>query len=125
MTGSRLTAAIAGSAGEVVGYYGVATYREVRRYYHKHRGQERNRRVLLTIFHTLRGMLVEFGPAEAIDSLFLRPAALYEMSRLIPVVWIGWLAGKLIADVVFFVVASLSYQVRRRWFAEDKDLSGG
>ena len=51
-------------------------------------------------------LLAEFGPAELLDSLLIRPAALFLGVLLLPdPVW-GLLAGKIVADLVFYAMAA-------------------
>ena len=57
----------------------------------------------------LRSVAVEFGPAEAIDTLAVRPAAFYFFP-----VWVGNAAaglvlGKVVADITFYACAICSY----------------
>lgn len=112
-TNSLIAAAFAGSLGEAVGYYGAATYREIRHYYQKHHGHKHAKRIGLTVAHTLRGLVIEFGPAEAIDGVFLRPYLLYSMPLLLHNTVLGWLVGKLIADVFFYAFAGIGYELRK------------
>src|SRR3954447_12456462 len=63
MTGSWYTSGLGGSLWETVGYYGAIVVVDARR-------QRRPRAVL----RLLPGLLVEFGPAELIDTLLTRPA---------------------------------------------------
>jgi hypothetical protein len=106
-------AAVSGSLAETVGYYGVMVVREASHYYRKHHGQTRLRRTLLTSWHTLRGMLIEFGPAEIVDSLAVRPFLLFALPQLIGNVWVGWIAGKIGADIVFYSFAAVGLWLRR------------
>ncbi|HSX32454.1 MAG TPA: hypothetical protein VLF43_04270 [Candidatus Saccharimonadales bacterium] len=114
---SLAAAAIAGTIGEGVGFYGVAASREAVRYWRSHHGHTRVRRAWLTGLHTLRGMMVEFGPAEIVDSFAVRPGLLY----IIPFLMgeanyaIAFLIAKITADLVFYGFAIIGYEVRRRF----------
>jgi hypothetical protein len=59
---------------------------------------------------------VEFGPAEALDTLALRPFAMYVGPLVVGNVMLGVLVGKLVADVTFYGFAIVGYEilVRRR-----------
>lgn len=118
--GSLAAAAIAGSLAEAVGYYGAASIREITHFYKKHHGHAPLKRAMLTAGHSLRGMITEFGPAEFIDGLFIRPLLLYKMPSLIGNVALGWLVAKLIADVVFYSIAGFGYELRKRLFSDFK-----
>jgi len=120
LTDSLVVAAIAGTAGENVGYYGVAASNEIVKYWRKHAHHPRLRRSWLTGVRTLRNMLVEFGPAEAVDSLAVRPGLFY----LLPTIFSGnmglaLIAAKLLADVVFYSFAITGYELRKRYIGDD------
>jgi hypothetical protein len=56
-------------------------------------------------------LLAEFGPAELLDTLLIRPAALTLGVWLLPdPIW-GLLAGKVVADVIFYAVAAGSFTI--------------
>jgi hypothetical protein len=59
---------------------------------------------------TATGAAVEFGPAEAADSLLLRPGAMIISSVLIGNAFAGILVGKAIADIAFYGLAIASYE---------------
>ncbi|HUC20578.1 MAG TPA: hypothetical protein VMR98_03750 [Candidatus Polarisedimenticolaceae bacterium] len=116
LTGSYVIAAIGGTIGENIGYYGYFTVRETVRHYADHRHYPPPRRIVLIAYKTLRDMLVEFGPAEVFDSFLLRPFFMYSMPQVIPSFTWGILAGKLCADVTFYGFAIGGYELRKRWF---------
>lgn len=95
-------AALAGAWGETLAYYATMLVRE------------------LTANHgnlplALRDLVLEFGVAEALDSLFIRPALMYAAGRLVAHMAVGVLLGKLAADVVFYVPTIAAYELRRRY----------
>jgi hypothetical protein len=103
LTGSETAAAISGAWGENVGFYGRLLARE------------------LDAASTLRGRLravrdiaLEFGPAEALDSL-LRPALMGLGIALLPELSWGVMAGKLAADLLFYGMAIAAYELRIRF----------
>ena len=61
---------------------------------------------------TIARLLAEFGPAELLDSLLIRPLAMGLATR-----WlgrtIGVLAGKIAADVTFYLPVIASYEFQR------------
>lgn len=113
-SGSLVAAALAGSFGEAVGYYGMAGLREIRHQYERHRHHQRAERASRTATDSLRGMIVEFGPAESVDSLFVRPLLFYVIPRATGTTWLGWLAAKLCADLVFYALIAISYELRKK-----------
>ena len=59
---------------------------------------------------SLRSIAVEFGPAEVIDSIIIRPVALYAGPYILGNVAVGWVVGSLVADIAFYVMAIFSYE---------------
>jgi hypothetical protein len=92
--------AYAGAIGEGLGFYAVILVRELRRC----PGPRRR---------TVAGLLVEFGPAEIADTVAVRPLAMYLGPLLIGHLAAGVLAGKLAADLVFYVLAIAGYELRK------------
>ena len=78
--------AYAATIAENTGFYGTAYVLE--------------RRKGTSSLRTLRGLLLEFGPAEALDSLLLRPLCIYTGIALFGIV--GAAAGKIVADIAFY-----------------------
>ncbi|GIF62852.1 hypothetical protein Ais01nite_08870 [Asanoa ishikariensis] len=103
-------AAIAGTVGETVGFYAMIFARDVR-------AGGRPAAVV-------RDMVLEFGPAELLDTLLVRPGAMYLATRALGTTTTGVVVGKLAADVVFYAVAIIGYELRRSRVAASKDLTG-
>ena len=104
LTGSSAAAAFAGTWGENLGFYGLFLGRELRR-----RGHVR------ALPAAVRDLVLEFGPAETLDSLLIRPAFMYAGLSLAPNPMLGVLAGKLAADVTFYAPAIASYELLAWW----------
>ena len=102
LTGSPAAIAVAVTWGENVGFYGMMLGREI---------AQRGKRSLSPIIYDL---ILEFGLAEALDCLLLRPALIYAGQMLGPNTAIGVVAGKLVADLIFYVPAIVSYELLRR-----------
>lgn len=115
VSGSLISAAIAGTIGESLGFYGCLAVREVRYYDALHRDHGWLRRQWLTGTRTLRGLLIEFGPAELVDSFLTRPLFMYLMASLLQNFTAGIVAGKLAADVIFYGIAISAYELKRRY----------
>ncbi|MEV4534019.1 hypothetical protein AB0J82_09330 [Asanoa sp. NPDC049518] len=103
-------AAVAGTVGETVGFYAMIFARDVR-------AGARPAGVV-------RDMVLEFGPAELLDTLLVRPAAMYLATRALGTTTTGVVVGKLAADAVFYAVAIIGYELRRSRVAESKDSTG-
>jgi hypothetical protein len=114
-SGSLVSAAIAGSIGESVGYYGCMAVREALHHDSRHRHHGRPKRLWLTGTRTVRDLLIEFGPAELVDSFLVRPLFMYLMPSLLDNVAAGILVGKLAADVIFYGLAISAYELKQQY----------
>jgi hypothetical protein len=110
LTGSFAAAAIVATVGASLGYYVAAYGAAVRTTYREHSYLPRKQRALTANGLALRSIAVEFGPAEVIDSLIVRPLAFYLGPILLGGMVAGWIFAKLAADVGFYVLAICSYE---------------
>lgn len=77
------------------------------------------------VFRTVLLLIAEFGGAEILDTLLVRPAALLLGVWLLgDPVW-GILAGKVVADVVFYTVAAGAFTLTARTGLRDRRASVG
>ncbi|ANJ26316.1 hypothetical protein [Agromyces aureus] len=124
-SGSLAIAAIAGSLAESVGYYALVVVRAARdhaasvRVRRVRAGRGRGRAALVTAWLTIRSVAVEFGPAELVDSVLVRPALLWAASAALGANPWAWLVGKLAADAVFYAIAIVSFELGRRVILPD------
>jgi hypothetical protein len=112
---SLISAAVAATIGESLGYYGFMVVREAFRYDTRHRHHGRRRRLWLTGTRTVRDLLIEFGPAELVDTVLVRPLFMYLMPSLLDNFTAGILLGKLAADVVFYSLAIGAYELKQQY----------
>ncbi|MET0995115.1 MAG: hypothetical protein ABWY20_14020, partial [Mycobacterium sp.] len=110
LTGSFAAAVVVGTIGASVGYYATAYVNGVRWSYRAQQGRSWPMRVLIANALSLRSIAVEFGPAEVIDSIIIRPVALYSGPYILGNVAVGWVVGSLVADIAFYVMAIFSYE---------------
>jgi hypothetical protein len=104
--GNALVAAYAAAIGDNVAYYGLLATREVRA---RRRSGARS-----PVLAGVAALVVEFGPAEVLDSLVVRPACVaVGVTALGPVA--GVLAGKVVADLAFYVPVIATYELRKRF----------
>jgi hypothetical protein len=104
--------AYAATVFENVGFYGTIAGRQVaadRRAAVAAHGAYARRHV----GRTVRELLIEFGPAELLDSLILRPLAMGIGVRMLGLE-MGIIAGKVAADVTFYLPVILTYELRRK-----------
>jgi hypothetical protein len=109
-TGSLAAAAITATIGASAGYYAMAYVSALRwsNRYQDHRPWLS--RVLMSNMLALRSVVVEFGPAELIDSVAVRPLAFYVGPLMFGNILAGWIFGKLASDVAFYLCAVLTYE---------------
>ena len=117
LTGSVAAAAIAATVGASVGYYAAAYISAVRWAYRErsHRGWAA--RILVANLFALRSVAIEFGPAELVDSIAIRPLAYYLGPVMFDNVVAGWIFGKFVSDIGFYVLAVFSYERFNRLLA--------
>lgn len=91
-------AAYAATIAENFGFYGTAFLLE--------------RKKAKSFHKAIISLVVEFGPAEVLDTLFIRPACMFAGIAVLGA--LGILVGKLAADIVFYGIAFLMrrYAVR-------------
>jgi hypothetical protein len=109
-TGSLAAAAVAATIGASAGYYAAAYVTALRWSYS---GQSQRRfvsRVVVANLLALRSVAIEFGPAELIDSIAVRPLSFYFGPQLFGNVIAGWIFAKLVSDVAFYACAIFSYE---------------
>jgi hypothetical protein len=104
--------AVGGSVGETIAFYGFMLLRDLRA--PGGPGPWRRR-----CGRTLRELAFEFGPAELVDTLAVRPLAMYLGEIALASTIGGVLVGKVAADVVFYGVAILSVELRRSLSTRD------
>ena len=110
LTGSFAAAVVVGTIGASVGYYATAYVNGVRWSYRAQQRRSWPMRVLVANALSLRSIVVKFGPAEVIDSIIIRPVALYAGPHILGNVAVGWVVGSLVADIAFYVMAIFSYE---------------
>jgi len=112
-TGNRIAAAYVGVIGENIGFYGVILWRDLRRRKLTHEKAGKGfgvREFLKTIQH----LFLEFGPAEALDSLLVRPFCLYWFSAWLPIFGVGIIVGKFVADIIFYIPVVIAYEMKKK-----------
>ena len=111
-TDNAVVAAYAASFGEGVGFYGSLVLREMLEEAYA-AGARRAPYGLAQMARTWRGLLLEFGPSELFDSTLLRPLAMGIGTRAFGWGW-GILAGKIMADLLFYVPVIWIHDRRQR-----------
>jgi hypothetical protein len=97
--------AIAALLGEIVGFYVVLAIT----IYAEQTAVSPNWR--RAVGRTFLLLVAEFGAAELLDTLLIRPAALMLGVWLLPDPMWGLLAGKVFADVIFYAIAAGAFTI--------------
>lgn len=112
-SGNAVVIAFMGAWGENAGFYGTMIVRdavETRKKYAE-TGRQYGSAAFLK---TLRNIFLEFGIAETADSLAVRPAAMFAAMKIFDNVPLGILAGKILADALFYIPTIISYELLNR-----------
>lgn len=109
-TGSLAAAAITATIGASAGYYAAAYLSALRWSYRVHNHRKWPGRVLVSNVLAVRSVAVEFGPAELIDSIAVRPVAFYAGPLIFDNTIAGWIFGKLVSDLAFYFCAIFAYE---------------
>ena len=105
--------ATAAAWGEALGYYGLMFGREAS-IRHRHLEQVTVTALALLAVVIVRDLFLEFGISEVLDSLLIRPLAMYTSLQWISNLALALVIGKLIADIFFYVPTVLVFEVRER-----------
>jgi hypothetical protein len=103
-TRNEVAAAYGGALGENLGFYAVMVGREMRAQRPHGPG---------AWARTAANLMIEFGPAEILDSGVIRPLAMGLGTHWLGRQW-GVPLGKIAADITFYVPVIAIYELRRR-----------
>jgi hypothetical protein len=112
--GPLVGSALLGSWAEDIAFIGYFAVRAVRAESKRHRHHHWISYYLLTFGLAFWGLLIELGPAEAVDK-FVRPALLYEIPRNLHNIVVGFILAKFAADIVYYFLAWVGRSVRKRY----------
>ncbi len=112
-TGDRVLAAFVGSAVASISFYGIVAFSDVRKSIKQHKAENEKYKIKSFLLD-FRNLIIEFGPAELLDVLAVRPFFMYLFPKLTGDFLLGTFIGKMIADVIFFIPAILMYELRKK-----------
>lgn len=72
----------------------------------------------VTFLKDVRNILIEFGPSEVLDTLIVRPAALYIGPLLIGNFTVGLLVGSIVADIIYYIPTIILYEMRKKYLKD-------
>lgn len=112
---SYVLAATAGWFGEGIGFYGYFISTELFLNHQKYRSYSFFKRIVTVIGVASTNLIVEFAPAEVLDNFFIRPFGMYLVPQYVHPYPVGFLVGKFGSDLIFYVMAIVGYEARKRW----------
>ncbi|MGI4824232.1 MAG: hypothetical protein ACRYFV_23740 [Janthinobacterium lividum] len=111
--GSNLAIALAATWAGNLAYFGLILGQDVWRT--RRQLRQEDRAYTWGIFgRNVRALVVEFGAAEALDSLLIRPTLMYWLPLWLHSVPQGVLLAKFAADVTFYVPAIIGYELSKK-----------
>jgi hypothetical protein len=117
VTGSAIAAAYGGAWGESLGYSFVIIGRDFLAGARAARAMHRSIGIR-GVSDVATGLLAEFGPSGLLDTFVIRPFTMGVGARLFGP-QLGLLAGKLTADILFYVPVIFMYEQKKRWRRRD------
>ena len=108
-----LLTALGATWGENIGFYGKIFYQDI-----KSRQEMDGGIKVFGVLKVLRGICIEFGAAEYFDSFLIRPIAMYYFPVLLGNLALGLVAGKLVADVTFYIPTIIAYEMKKKYIVE-------
>ncbi|MFH1575471.1 MAG: hypothetical protein ABIB55_00820 [Candidatus Nealsonbacteria bacterium] len=96
-----------------IAYYGIIIYGDLK-------SQKKKDKQLKTksFLKVARGIVVEFGPAEYLDSFIIRPFYLSVFPYFIPNYPLAILIGSMCAEVTFYIPTIISYELKKKLFKD-------
>ena len=99
--------------GEAIGFFSTIFIQQFLTF-SKKRKIENKQFSLSDISKIISHVLLEFGPAEILDSLVLRPFFMYLFPSLVKNFTLGILLGKIAGDITFYLLVILSYEMKKK-----------
>ena len=113
MTTSEVAQAYAGTIGAALGFYGFIFGRDIVHMYrsdHPHTFRE----WMHLLARVFRNMGFDFGISEILDVVIVRPFFLFYGPKVLNNYFWGILLGKTAADIIFFAISILMYEIRKK-----------
>ncbi len=115
LTPNRVAIALAGTWLGSIAYFGYILTADII-LANKEVKQHGGRYTTATFYKNLRALFAEFGLAEVLDSLLIRPALMYYLPIVTGSLLWGSVLAKFAADVTFYVPAIISYELSKSRF---------
>ena len=106
-TANAVAIAYAAAWSENIGYYALAFAREMRSLSSTDPASPSRP------LRAIKNLVLEFGPAELVDSVISRPFCMYAATWATGSVGIGIIVGKFAGDLIFYGLAIVAYEYRK------------
>ena len=117
LTGSMIKTALAATWGGNVAYFGYILIADIVESIRVCRFQSR-KYTTGTFLKNLRALALEFGLAEIVDCLIIRPALMFYLPLWFGNLTLGILTAKVAADVTFYIPAIIAYELRKKYLKD-------
>jgi len=114
LTQNAITTALAGTWGGNIAYFGYILVNDILISLKNCKRNNLNYK-WKNFLQNIRALAVEFGIAELIDSLFIRPTLMYYFPIWLDNLTLGVLVAKIAADVTFYIPAIISYEFGKKY----------
>jgi hypothetical protein len=98
---------------ENIGFYGTILVQEIMRSRRIYKTRKKEY-TLLSCLKDIRNIFLEFGSAELLDTA-TRPFIMYICLLFFQSINIGILVGKILSDIIFYIIVVISYEMRKRY----------
>lgn len=105
--------AIFSAWSETIVFYAFIISRDIFSSKKQHKAQKRVY-AFFSLGKNIRNIIIEFGIAEALDTLFVRPFFMYFFARLSGLLVVGIVMGKLTSDVIFYIPTIIAYELSQK-----------
>ena len=112
-TENHLTSALVGTWAGNIAYFGTILLQDIR-LATKQLALLNKPYSLATFSKNVRALLIEFGIAELLDSLFIRPTLLYYFPLWLNNFGLGIVIAKFTADISFYIPAIIGYELSKK-----------
>jgi len=114
-TQSFVAATAAGWTAEGISFYGYFVTVELVQNGKAYTGHPLLKRIWLAVAAASVNIFIEFLPAEVLDNFIIRPYLMYIVPQYIHPYPVGFLLGKFSSDILFYALAIVGYEARKRW----------
>ena len=118
ITDNKVITAYGAAMGENLGFYSTIFISELKKDYAIAK-LDHGKYKLKDLVRTIANLFIDFGLAEALDSLLIRPSAIGFGTHIFGRKS-GILIGKIAADIIFYIPAIISYEFRES-FRKSRD----